>query len=299
MIELPVLEEIATRLLWLSSQLATTGSDLARVVEREPELAAKLEFLSNSPTYRGKYPIYGTDRAVTRLGIEMVAAFTIGSASGKTFRSNDGEYHALLRSCWKKSVYAAAAGELLAPYADAKPEIGHLAGLMHAIGEPVLVIGIETLIENGVAPRPSAADLHAAIDPLTPVAAKVLVDRWKLPAILGDALEQHRSTASPEAPRVEKLAALIQASAAISCHCICGHGPRPVPEAARFRSTLALGQEELDAIAERARLQGDALLAIYDSEADGRQSYISMCCPEGSRLCGGCPSEGSGCGKSR
>ncbi|ANM30903.1 hypothetical protein ABI59_16960 [Acidobacteria bacterium Mor1] len=288
LIELPVLEEIATRLLWLSSQLATTGPDLAKVVEREPELAAKLELLSNSPTYRGKYPIYGTDRAVTRLGVEMVASFTIGSASEKTFRSTDDEYHALLRSCWKKSVYAAAAGELLAPYADARPELGHLAGLMHTIGEPVLVVGIEALIENGIVARPNPSDLHAAIDPLTPVAAKILVERWKLPAILGVALEQHRRQAATQDSRAEKLAALIRASAAISCHCVCGHAPRPVPDADRFRDTLTLDQDGFEEIAERARLQGDVLLGIYDSQNDAPQQYLSMCCPEGSRQCAGC-----------
>jgi len=100
---------------------------------------------------------------------------------------------------------------------------------------------------------------------------------------LGRAFQCYRSQPFDAPSDIKELAALTYVAAGISCHCICAHAPRPV--SVHLNDILNLGRDDLDAIAEQARLDGGTLLAVYDHENPESQEYASACCPHGASLC--------------
>ena len=141
--ELPALPGTALEILELASNPRADAQDLARVIEKDAPLAARIMRYANSPLYGLPGRIKDLKGAIARvLGFDFVLNLALGITVGKSLRiSVDGPLG--LEAFWRHSVYSAALVEklsLLMP-ADIRPRRGtaYLAGLLHNMG--MLLLG--------------------------------------------------------------------------------------------------------------------------------------------------------------
>lgn len=141
--ELPALPGTALDILELASDPRADAQDLARVIEKDAPLAARIMRYANSPLYGLPGRIKDLKGAIARvLGFDFVLNLALGITVGKSLRiSLDGPLG--LEAFWRHSVYSAALVEklsLLMP-ADIRPRRGtaYLAGLLHNMG--MLLLG--------------------------------------------------------------------------------------------------------------------------------------------------------------
>lgn len=141
--ELPVLPENASKIVALRNQPDVSVNDLARIVEQDPGLAAKMLQYARSPFFvcdgGGRAGEVKTVQEATArvLGFDMGLSLSLGLCALKPFRNPpDGPLG--LHAIWKHSTYSAALAKRLAGMVanehDIKPDIIYLAGLLHNFG---------------------------------------------------------------------------------------------------------------------------------------------------------------------
>ena len=141
-LEFPPLPEIAQRIIRLSADPYASVSDLARVVEIDPALAAQVVSWASSPYYAAPGKVRSIQDAIVRvLGFDLVMNLALGLALGKTMRMPRDERHGY-RNYWMQAVCGAAMSEGIAKAMPStlRPALGHvyLAGLLHNFGALVL-----------------------------------------------------------------------------------------------------------------------------------------------------------------
>lgn len=141
--ELPALPGTALEILEIASNPRADAQDLARVIEKDASLAARVMRYANSPLYGYPGKIKDLKGAIARvLGFDFVLNLALGISVGKSLRvPADGPLG--LDAFWRHSVYSAALVEKLSTLmpADIRPRRGtaYLAGLLHNMG--VLLLG--------------------------------------------------------------------------------------------------------------------------------------------------------------
>lgn len=141
--DLPALPGAALRILEIARDPRADAQDLARVIEQDAPLAARILRYANSPLYGYPGKIKDLKGAIARvLGFDFVLNLALGITIGKSLHiSADGPLG--LDAFWRHSVYAASLVERLATLmpADIRPSRGtaYLAGLLHNMG--ILLLG--------------------------------------------------------------------------------------------------------------------------------------------------------------
>jgi HD-like signal output (HDOD) protein/prolyl-tRNA editing enzyme YbaK/EbsC (Cys-tRNA(Pro) deacylase) len=136
--DLPVMPQMAQSLLKLQSNPDAEISELARVVELDPSLAAQVVRYARSPFFGFRGKIETIHDAITRvLGFDMVMHMALGIAAGQAFRNPpDGPLG--LVQFWRHATYSAALSQALVPHIGAdeppKPGLAYLTGLLHNFG---------------------------------------------------------------------------------------------------------------------------------------------------------------------
>lgn len=141
--DLPALPTSALDILELASNPRADARDLARVIEQDAPLAARIMRYANSPLYGFPGKIKDLKGAIARvLGFDFVLNLALGITVGKSLKvPTDGPLG--LDAFWRHSVYAAALVERLSTLmpTDIRPRRGtaYLAGLLHNLG--ILLLG--------------------------------------------------------------------------------------------------------------------------------------------------------------
>lgn len=141
--DLPALPGTALEILDLAGNPRADAQDLARVIEKDAPLAARIMRYANSPLYGLPGKVKDLKGAIARvLGFDFVLNLALGITVGKSLRiSIDGPLG--LEAFWRHSVYSATLVEKLSTLmpADIRPRRGtaYLAGLLHNMG--MLLLG--------------------------------------------------------------------------------------------------------------------------------------------------------------
>ncbi|RMG43839.1 MAG: HDOD domain-containing protein [Acidobacteria bacterium] len=180
-LRLPVMPDIVARVQLEAARRNGSAGSLARVVEADPGLAARVVKMANSAMFAGLCEIRDLTHAVGRLGSGMVVAIVLGAAARECFRAAHPGYARRAHDSWEISLLAAAAARSLALRAGEDPEEAFLAGLLHRAGEPILLQAVPLLAERDGEPVPPAETIGPVVDELAPVAGATLLSRWNLP----------------------------------------------------------------------------------------------------------------------
>ncbi len=213
--ELPVLPDIAVKVQEAARKPFSNARVLAKLIEPDGSMTAHILKMANSARYAGIEKVASLDGAIARLGTEMAVSTVLAVSSKSVFRCDDPRLRAYLKEVWHRSAYSAAAARHLCHRTTLNAEQAFLAGLMMDLGEPVLITAAERLVRIGRLERPEAAALVAAIAPIAPEACARLLDSWRLPQFLVDAVRYQGDPAgAPGGP--SRSAALVAFAGAIA-----------------------------------------------------------------------------------
>lgn len=150
--EIPSMPDIAIRISKAVNNPETTSADIARIIQMDPALAARIIHIVNSPLYASRHRIDNCPDAVTRLGRATTRSLVLSFILKNLFRTK----HLILRNhmseLWNHSRKVAAVCHVLARLGSKlDPDKAMLAGLIHDIGAvPILNAAKDypNLIEN-------------------------------------------------------------------------------------------------------------------------------------------------------
>ncbi len=139
---LPTLPDLSLRIRRALDSYSGNSYKMAKILQNDPVVTAKLIKVSNSALYKGQHSIQSCPEAITRIGLEavanMVTAFTLKSA----FEASSPVITRLMADKWSHSTEVAATCAVIAKKAHGfDPDKAMLAGLIHDIGVlPILKI---------------------------------------------------------------------------------------------------------------------------------------------------------------
>lgn len=139
---LPSMPEVAVKIRRMIEKDDAPIPKLARVIQADPAVSAKLIKSANGALYHGQPPVETCARAISRLGLNttknLVMSFVLHNLFQEKITTELLNHHA--RDLWNHSVEVAAISRALAtvtPGLDAEEAL--LAGLLHDIGELVIL----------------------------------------------------------------------------------------------------------------------------------------------------------------
>lgn len=219
--KLPTPKAVYFDLQRLTRDPASNLEDMARCVEGDPAVAAKLLQLANSAAFGAARPASTIGDAISYLGTELLGHLVMMS-SLFAYPPQPGDVTMLLERLYARSIRAATLVRgFLADRAAA--ELGFAAALLHDVAEGVLAAGLrETYL-------PLRAAAHATHEPLVLAERRelgachaelggFLLGVWGLPAPLVDLVRFHHSPRDADPALRPVMAALHVADALCSEH---------------------------------------------------------------------------------
>jgi HD-like signal output (HDOD) protein len=179
-IELPVLPQIAGRVMALANDSSADAARLSALIHQDQALAAHVLRIANSPAYMPRVPIASLQHAVAMLGVNQLSeiAVTISLKSG-TVKIPGQE--AGVRQLWRHALASGAYAKEIARMRRYNVESAYLCGLLHAVGKPVVLKTITTI----------AAELHILLEPSAVISlldgyhsrvGSIIAAEWALPS---------------------------------------------------------------------------------------------------------------------
>jgi HD-like signal output (HDOD) protein len=188
---LPSIPKVAQDLITQFDNPTSGIEAIARNIEKDPVISAKILRLANSARFRGARESTSIEDAAMRLGFNTMRTLVLASAVTGAF-SAPASFN--LKGFWLKSFQVASIARLLAKQDGKDPEVAFTCGLMHNIGELLIQTGAPDMVERLNARRASASSpAHAADETLQlgfgyPEVGAELAKRWNLPKQIQDGI---------------------------------------------------------------------------------------------------------------
>jgi len=168
---LPAQPFAAMQVLRLVEDARASSADLARVIETDPALSARVMRLANAPYYGLSGKVGSASRAVVLLGFSAVRALAVSASSGLLAEEVDlGP-----TGFWSHSVVTAVASSVVARHLGTPMADAFSAGLLHDLG-----LAIPNLAEIAELDGISHADIGARA-----------LEAWRFPRSFVRAVECH------------------------------------------------------------------------------------------------------------
>jgi len=172
---LPTLPEVAIRVRETADDENASITDVARIIETDASLSARIVQVGNSALYRGINPAETVQAAAMRMGLNTVRSLATSLVMKQLFQATHPVVDFYLRKAWKQSTDVAALSALIAKTSTSlKSDSALLAGLTHSIGlSPILVKA-----ESDPALLNNAQELEKLLYDLYPVVGGRILQMW-------------------------------------------------------------------------------------------------------------------------
>jgi putative nucleotidyltransferase with HDIG domain len=189
---LPILPQVATRILSGGLDDGTDLRTLSDLLHRDQSLTGNVLRVANSALYGSGVRVQSIQQALTRIGLvqmrEIVLALTVERG---IFRAPGRE--ALVAELWTHSAIAGIYAKEVARRLRANVEGAFVCGLLHDVGK---VIVLAAVLDAAAAARAAVAD--AVCREVTTAyhtrLGALLAERWALPEPVLDAIAHHHAT---------------------------------------------------------------------------------------------------------
>lgn len=116
-------------------------SDVARIIQLDPALSARLLTIANSPLYRANLQLRDLKQAIQRLGLGVTRNIVTSLIVHNIFTVSSNRVHKKIKVLWQHSCRVAAISQVIAAITPGiQPDRAMLAGLLHDIGVlPILI----------------------------------------------------------------------------------------------------------------------------------------------------------------
>lgn len=187
---LPSIPKVAQELIQQFDNPSANLESVARNIERDPVIAAKVLRLANSARFRGAREATSVEDAAMRLGFNTLRTLVMASAVTGAFKVDTGFD---LKAFWLNSFRVASIARTLARQLQLDADAAFTCGMMHNIGELLIQAGAPDFARrlNRQPQREAAA--HAAEETLQlgfgyPEVGAELARRWQLPQLIQHAI---------------------------------------------------------------------------------------------------------------
>ena len=251
--ELPSHPTVALRVLWLVDDPSSDVARLAKTVELDPLLSARLIRISNSAFYSLRTPVTNIPRAIAALGFATVRSLAASAACGLSDDETavDGEF-------WSHAAAVANAAQLIAGRYGVPASDAFALGLMHDLGEALLQRAVPAAWSQ-LGPRPTPQRELELLGITHAEAGARVLEAWKFPAPFCEAIANHHHSLSPRETALTRclIAAELIANLALD------HLSMAKSDAARMVLGLdGIEGEALDRIIDRVQHETAALSAV-------------------------------------
>ena len=154
--------------------------DVAREVERNPTIAAKLLALANSPWAHPASSITSLRAACTRLGLDIVKSFALAVTMGQSFDPTRCPAFSA-RQFWLSAVLTSEVAAALANQSGIRPSTARTAGLLHNIGLLALAAQLPDQTDQALRDVSTRAALHAFCGIGYTEVGHTLLAHWAVP----------------------------------------------------------------------------------------------------------------------
>ena len=200
---LPGMPSLAQKIIQLNNNPYAHADDLAKLVEKDPSLAAQIIRYAQSPFYGYQGKIASIRQAISRvLGYDMVMNIALGVASARPFKIQlDGPIG--MNAFWQHATYSATVAQSLCGLIprEHRPQPGtaYLAGLLHNFG--FLVLGHSfpkefTKLHNAIIKEPETPIIELEQRILGVTHAEIgawLMETWNMPSEIITVQKQHHN----------------------------------------------------------------------------------------------------------
>ena len=196
---LPTIPDVAFKIRRAINDAKANNSKIARVVQTDPSITARLIQISNSPFYRGRRKIESCPEALTRIGLKSSQDIITAFAMKAVFNAKSPIIRKKMQELWAHSSYVAAISAVFAHKSPGfDPDRAMLAGLVHDIG----VVPILTYADKHPDILTDPNDLKETIKKLRVEIGIQIIRQWDFPRDFEDVIthaeDWHRE--SGEAP---------------------------------------------------------------------------------------------------
>ena len=263
--DLPPLSPVAERLLTVLGNDEVEVGALARTIELDPGLTARVVGLARSAFFGYTGNVYTVREAIVRvLGLETVKSLALSLALS-------GQFHVSptigldLGRYWVTALLTASSSRALASRVSVPggpdPSAAYLAGLLHNLGLLVMVHLFEADMARVFSLAPAATDSSLAAVERTVVGVDHhrvgawLADRWHLPREVVVVMQHHHD---PTYRGLHWPCARLVGGCARLCHWYLDHPTEPL-EDAHLREDLGIRPDGLEALRSLISERADAI----------------------------------------
>lgn len=195
----PPLPQVLAQVIRAASREDSDSKELSAIISKDAALTAHLLRVVNSPFYNRTSRIGTVSRAVTQLGTRAVKAIALSTGVHQLFGGDKIIIDRVL--FWRHSLEAAIACREIARACDYHPiEEAFVLGLMHDLGLLILESQFPELFKTIWQQVKAGQDLinaeetHLGTNHMR--VAQFILDLWKLPEFMGEAIARHHDTLS-------------------------------------------------------------------------------------------------------
>jgi putative nucleotidyltransferase with HDIG domain len=257
------LPDVAAEALALCTNATADANVMERTLSRDPFISAQVISIANSAMFAPRMPIHGVRDAVVRIGLDAVRDVVLMVVTNSTMYRVRG-FEARVELLRRRTLASAAAARLLAKELRVESEYGFLAGLLHDIGELVL---LERCVQEGIL-TPALLD-----DPVEgpPVRERLdfhhtrvggaLCRAWKLPPGVIEAAEYHHDYKAADG-KTRFAAHLCAAADVVAAAAMPGAHNQQAPADAPAIIELGITTERVNAIVQQVTIALPMLISV-------------------------------------
>ena len=201
--KLPNVPDVVRELIQQLNNPNADYGEISEKVSQDQTMSLKILRLVNSAHFGLSRKVSSIDEAVVMLGMTQLKTLVIASGLAGSVSEVEGMN---LKEFWSQSFRIATIAKWYASKTDeVDPDMAFTIGLIHNIGrlllhltKPKLAEAIQVRVKESGCSR-SAAEMER-LNFTTPEAGKALLDMWKFPEELGDAVRYHKNPLAAETP---------------------------------------------------------------------------------------------------
>ena len=175
---IPSLPEVATRVGRAIEDKSCNAESIARIIQADPAITAKIVKAANSVFYGGRTPVESCPQAVIRLGMNITHSLVVNYTMQDLFKTKSKQINLRMRQLWSHSIKVAAICYVLAKLCKTiNPDEAMAIGLLHDIG--VAAILSQAAKYPDLISDP--AEIDEAIKELRASFGSLILKSWRFP----------------------------------------------------------------------------------------------------------------------
>jgi len=187
---IPSLPEVAVRCVELLRDEEVDLRQVAKLMERDPVLAARLLRQATSIAAGGDGPV-SIQQATVRLGSKAVRTLVLDASAQQLFRSRDTRIASTVQQLWEHSVAVALLSrDVAALLGGLDAEAAYLAGLVHDVGKPIaaaILLEVERASDHARFTL-TAESWIGVVHGVHRTIGVALAEKWRLPESVAQAI---------------------------------------------------------------------------------------------------------------